>query len=214
MSGPGNINAAGTGLLVLIPTCVFLFRIGPLLAGFWPWTRWVARPMVAALATASLWCLATAHMMDPGIIPRNTSGEAPFNPNGLRVCSTCNVVKPARSHHCRECQNCVAIFDHHCPWIGNCVAQRNYRNFVGFITITWLLVRALVICVPTPPAPRPLAHCLGTGSQNSLWSPAQDVVVIFFSASYATFKDAPDTGGAAQTSAAAGGGTMRIAAIY
>jgi hypothetical protein len=52
------------------------------------------------------------------------------NPRGQPVCPTCRVVKPPRSHHCRECNNCVAIFDHHCPWIGNCVARRNYRNFV------------------------------------------------------------------------------------
>ena len=77
--------------------------------------------------------------MDPGIIPRGRVDTGAAHSAGWRVCSTCHVFKPPRSHHCSECDNCVAIFDHHCPWLGNCVAARNYRNFVVFVVVTWLL---------------------------------------------------------------------------
>lgn len=33
-----------------------------------------------------------------------------------RWCSTCNIWKPDRSHHCREVGRCVYKMDHYCPW--------------------------------------------------------------------------------------------------
>lgn len=49
------------------------------------------------------------------------------------VCSTCNIVKPARSKHCRVYNRCVYKFDHYCVWIGNCVGGLNHRYFLALL---------------------------------------------------------------------------------
>lgn len=54
------------------------------------------------------------------------------------------IKKPARSHHCPDCDNCVEVFDHHCPFVNNCIGKRNYMysnyRIRFFITFLWLLV--------------------------------------------------------------------------
>ena len=52
-----------------------------------------------------------------------------------KICQTCNIVKPFRSHHCHDCGNCIYNFDHHCPWIGGCVGGRNYVYFFTFLCL-------------------------------------------------------------------------------
>eukprot|EP00629_Pelagomonadales_sp_RCC1024_P008598 CAMPEP_0119294452 /NCGR_PEP_ID=MMETSP1329-20130426/48028_1 /TAXON_ID=114041 /ORGANISM="Genus nov. species nov., Strain RCC1024" /LENGTH=418 /DNA_ID=CAMNT_0007295345 /DNA_START=261 /DNA_END=1514 /DNA_ORIENTATION=- len=80
-----------------------------------------------------------AALTEPGVLPRNPPDAKPSLPPGcadaadLKICHTCNLVRPARSKHCGSCNNCVELFDHHCPWLGTCVARRNYGYFALFL---------------------------------------------------------------------------------
>lgn len=50
-------------------------------------------------------------------------------------CSTCDLIKPARSKHCSICNNCIMLFDHHCIWVNNCIGYYNYKWFIGFLIL-------------------------------------------------------------------------------
>lgn len=90
-------------------------------------------------------------MKDPGILPRSartlTSDQTKFkvkvNQMGYltyyKRCQTCFIVRPLRSHHCADCDNCVERFDHHCPWLSNCVGKRNYKDFYMFVMLLNIL---------------------------------------------------------------------------
>jgi palmitoyltransferase ZDHHC9/14/18 len=97
--------------------------------------------------------MALTAFSDPGILPRRKFADRdrgsekrkPFKVNQLghlrkyRICDTCIIVRPLRSTHCGDCDNCVEKFDHHCPWLGNCVGKRNYKYFYSFVVLLNIL---------------------------------------------------------------------------
>ncbi|KAI8064844.1 DHHC palmitoyltransferase-domain-containing protein, partial [Gilbertella persicaria] len=46
-----------------------------------------------------------------------------------RWCSTCQLWKPDRTHHCRVCNACVLKMDQ----VNGCVGSFNYRYYIQFL---------------------------------------------------------------------------------
>ena len=53
-----------------------------------------------------------------------------------KKCSKCNIIKPARTHHCQICDKCVFHMDHHCRKFNYSVLY--YQIQLGSITaLAW-----------------------------------------------------------------------------
>lgn len=77
---------------------------------------------------------------DPGTVTKKkVAGQLHIYPYDRRLfhpgvsCPTCQLVKPARSKHCRVCNRCVQRFDHHCVWVNNCIGSHNTRYFLLYL---------------------------------------------------------------------------------
>ncbi|KAK7195713.1 DHHC palmitoyltransferase [Novymonas esmeraldas] len=128
-----------------------------------PRGEWYTYVFTAIFTAASLTCLTLSVTLDPGIIPPAPQSEQPENPTTVmvggkavecKVCTTCHIIRPPRSSHCRFCDVCVEEFDHHCGILGSCVGKRTFRFFGGFFIITSVLAlyvffRSLVVIVTT-----------------------------------------------------------------
>lgn len=92
-----------------------------------------------------LFSLYKASQTDPGQIPRIPEWEILLEDSSesgtdkitiekrkdgsLRTCNHCQLRKPDRCHHCKQCDRCNLKMDHHCNWIANCVGNNNYKYF-------------------------------------------------------------------------------------
>ena len=81
-------------------------------------------------------------MIDPGMMKRNLdcfgASELPLKIvhkgfyKTTKICYTCKIVRPFRSSHCNDCDNCILRLDHHCPWMG-VVSEKEIIFFSIFI---------------------------------------------------------------------------------
>ena len=137
-----------TGLILSIPVLLFLLFNSKYL---------IITVFVIILYIITMILLLLVSFNDPGIIRRFKSEDNIlmarkdiyiFQLGHIRkykFCSTCSIIRPTRSTHCSDCNNCVEKFDHHCPWVGNCTGKRNYKYFFIFLILINILIVFLVI---------------------------------------------------------------------
>jgi hypothetical protein len=53
-------------------------------------------------------------------------------------CTSCEIVLPEISKHCKLCGRCCNGFDHHCMWLMSCIGCKNHRMFVIFLFLLFL----------------------------------------------------------------------------
>ncbi len=156
MTGPGYYAIPLSALLIIIPSFISLYiYISTNLFSD-------ASKVILIIIDLCLFCLSTFYLLlsgltEPGIIYRNYNSDMIRKINEqdksyfisvkkghlvkYSICYSCNIVRPIRTSHCAECDNCTERFDHHCIWIGQCVGKRNYSYFLYFLI--WLNISML-----------------------------------------------------------------------
>jgi hypothetical protein len=150
-------HAYVVGFFAVAPTAVFVTSV-------------VSDPLSIALALSA--CVLTVATLvlavtcDPGIVPpADVTGDwhdvneiSRISVNGVSqtatVCTTCRVVRPPKSGHCRFCDTCVEEYDHHCGVLGACVGRRTFRFFALFMHCATalcaiVLVRSIMVAAST-----------------------------------------------------------------
>mmetsp|Transcript_32811 Transcript_32811/g.78493 ORF Transcript_32811/g.78493 Transcript_32811/m.78493 type:complete len:352 (-) Transcript_32811:272-1327(-) len=179
---------------ILVPCCAYFTLVAPSLLSNGIY--------LLPGATLAVFCITTGLLCatcctDPGIIPRREvvlatgsaeqlqaalgydvlgeDGEVPakLRSQGYRYCRTCAIVRPPRSSHCGDCDNCVLRYDHHCPFVNNCVGQRNYHYFFGFIScvmvLAMMVLPALTLHLLNPRRDRAIKNAAKLDERMSLF---------------------------------------------
>lgn len=146
-----------SGLAVSLPVALFIGFNAEFITNHWTKAILI---VIGVICLFVLLFLILSSFRDPGIIRRHHyNGLYKFERNGSKIfhlgfirsykyCGTCSIMRPIRSSHCFDCNNCVERCDHHCPWIGNCVGKRNYIYFYLFvITLTFMLLYLEGFCI-------------------------------------------------------------------
>lgn len=129
--------------LGLVSACAFL-----VLPAIWPALHVSHKLLVAVLLPQPyLWLyLCAKPNRTTYITPHNHAAQMQQYPYDRvlyhpgNVCSTCKLLKPARSKHCSICKTCVARMDHHCIWVNNCLGRGNYKYFLLLLLSTGILI--------------------------------------------------------------------------
>lgn len=154
--GPDLWILATSFTLIFVPTMSFVFFHLQLYEDTWKIV--VVGFVLLSSMVFDLYTLVDVGTTDPGIIPKSRlrpaialyidPKRAGFERIKLKVCKTCNIVRPPRSFHWKKWDCCIEVHDHHCPWTGTWIGRRTHRKFIkflfatsnhGFVGLMWIL---------------------------------------------------------------------------
>ncbi|CAK56450.1 unnamed protein product (macronuclear) [Paramecium tetraurelia] len=97
------------------------------------------------LSISGYFCIKTT-ICDPTdsyVIQQQKSRGTPFDYEEHQLnqfCELCIAYVKETTKHCKQCNRCCEDFDHHCRWINNCVGGKNYKQFIGMIVFTFIIL--------------------------------------------------------------------------